>query len=85
MVEVTRKTYSFQVRTFIRVVLGVLLLAVVAVVGFYFHLRGSLPKEQGTLRLATLKKPVEVLRDEFGVPHIYAQSLEDAMRARPAK
>ncbi|HEX5092249.1 MAG TPA: penicillin acylase family protein, partial [Burkholderiales bacterium] len=68
-------------RILVRAVLAVLILAAVAATGFYFHLRGSLPQVTGEARLATLQKPAEVLRDAFGVPHIYAQSLEDAMRA----
>jgi len=69
------------VRILVRTVLAIVILALVFAAGFYFHLRGSLPQEAGSARLAALAKPVEVLRDEFGVPHIYAQSLEDAMRA----
>ena len=68
-------------RILARVALAVLILAAVVAVGLYAQLRRSLPQEQGQARLAELAKPVEVLRDEFGVPHIYAGSLEDAMRA----
>lgn len=79
--EITRKTYSCPVRIVLRVAFAVLILAAVVAAGLYFQLLRSLPQEQGEARLAGLAKPVEVLRDEFGVPHIYAESLEDAMRA----
>lgn len=68
-------------KIFLRVTLAVLILAAVVAAGLYVQLRRSLPQEEGVARLAALGKPVEILRDEFGVPHIYAESLEDAMRA----
>ena len=35
--------------------------------------RTRLPQTQGTVQLKGLAGPVEVLRDRWGVPHIYAQ------------
>jgi penicillin amidase len=46
--------------------------------GAYLYLRQSLPKTDGELRLAGIAAPVEVLRDRYGIPHIFAASLEDA-------
>ena len=56
----------------------VLLAAAVAGAG-YAYLRLSLPKVEGTLRLAGLKSEITVLRDAWGIPHIYASSIDDAM------
>jgi penicillin amidase len=81
LVEITGKTYSCEVRILIRVVLAALIVAAVLAAGLYLQLRRSLPQEAGAARLAALGKPVEILRDAFGVPHIFAGSLEDAMRA----
>ena len=53
-------------------------LAAVLAAGAYVYLRQSLPLTQGEVRLAGLGAPVEVLRDRYGIPHIYAASLEDA-------
>ena len=36
-----------------------------------------LPKYEGTIYLVGLKEPVKIMRDEHGVPHIYAQNLHD--------
>jgi penicillin amidase len=69
------------VQTLIRLAFAFLVVIVLAAAAGYFHLRRSLPQEEGSLRLAGLGKPVEVLRDAYGVPHIYAQGLEDAARA----
>ncbi len=44
----------------------------------YVYLRQSLAKTEGEVRLAGLGAPVEVLRDRYGIPHIFAASLEDA-------
>jgi penicillin amidase len=37
----------------------------------------SLARIEGDLTLAGLKEPVEVLRDEWGIPHIYARNTHD--------
>ena len=39
--------------------------------------RAALSPIEGTIRVTGLKADVQVLRDEWGVPHIYAQSTED--------
>ncbi|MGC9523000.1 MAG: penicillin acylase family protein [Anaerolineae bacterium] len=39
--------------------------------------RRRLPRVDGTLRIPGLERPVEVLRDRWGVPHIYAASERD--------
>src|SRR5262244_845141 len=35
-----------------------------------------------TVSLAGVRRPVEILRDRWGVPHIYAQTLEDLFFAQ---
>ena len=44
--------------------------------------RRSLPQVAGTLRLPPLEDPVEVIRDRFGIPHIYARGRLDLVRAQ---
>jgi penicillin amidase len=51
--------------------------AVTAAAGFLW-LRTSLPQIDGTIRLAGLTQDIEILRDEHGVPHIFAASEDDA-------
>ena len=53
-------------------------LAGVLLAGGYFYLRQSLPQTKGEIRLAGLTAPAEVMRDRYGIPHIFAASLEDA-------
>lgn len=44
--------------------------------------RRGLPQVQGQLRMPGLKTPVQVLRDRWGVPHIYAENEEDLVFAQ---
>ncbi len=45
-------------------------------------LRRSMPRTRGTLRLPELSAPVEILRDQWGVPHIYAANTTDLFMAQ---
>ena len=45
-------------------------------------IRRSFPKIDGDVRLSGLKASVEVIRDKYGVPHIYAQNRDDLYRAQ---
>ncbi len=59
-----------------------LLLVGAATVFFFYHLATkSFPQTSGTLTLPGLQQPVEVIRDEWGVPHISAQNEHDLMCA----
>lgn len=44
--------------------------------------RESLAQLDGTLRAAGLQQPVEVVRDRWGIPHIYAQNTDDLFFAQ---
>ncbi|HEX7926440.1 MAG TPA: penicillin acylase family protein, partial [bacterium] len=61
------------------IVAGVLVLAIVVAAGVAWHLhRRALPDYGGTVTVQGPQKPVEILRDQWGTPHIFAASLEDA-------
>jgi len=64
-------------------VLGVvaLLLAAVLIVGI-FTVRRSFPQVSGEIQLPGLQAPVEVLRDRYGVPRLYADSVHDLFFAQ---
>src|SRR5215207_6096204 len=51
-------------------------------VGLMAMLRRSLPRTSGVLALPGLESPVQVLRDRWGVPHIYARSNADLFMAQ---
>ena len=70
MAEVTEKPYPFPVLTLLRLFFTLVVLVVLALAAAFFYLRGSLPRDEGQIRLGGLEKPVEVVRDLYGVPHI---------------
>ncbi len=56
-------------------------LAVALAVAFLWYRQASLPMHEGTLRLQGVSQPVEIRRDDAGVPHIIAGSEADAIFA----
>lgn len=48
----------------------------------YLLIKRSLPQTSGTVQLRGLQAPVEILRDRWGVPHIYAESEADLFFAQ---
>ncbi len=61
-----------------RILLGVAVLVMLATAALFIYLRTLKPHLSGELTLNGLKGEVEVLFDAYGVPHIYAQTMEDA-------
>lgn len=61
---------------------GLFLLLLLTAGYAYWLCRKALPETEGTIRLSGLKASVEVVRDKMGVPHILAQSLDDALFAQ---
>lgn len=62
--------------------IGTLLLLTATVAGGWWYLfRLSLPRTSGALRAPGLKSLVTMTRDEWGIPHIQAESLADAVYA----
>ena len=68
-------------RLALRLLVVLLVLAALAAAGAYLHLRRSLPTLEGEIEVAGLGAPVEILRDAYGIPHIFAGSVEDAQLA----
>lgn len=50
--------------------------------GFKFWSATKLPKVSGQLKLKGLKQDVEVIRDEWGIPHVYAKDIHDLLFAQ---
>ncbi len=65
----------------LRILGGLLLLLVLAAIGGYFWLRGSLPQTNGAVTVQGISAPVEIVRDGDGVPHIFAATDADAFYA----
>jgi len=61
-----------------RGLLALLALVIIAAAGGYFWLRTSLPQVDGAITVAGLSAPVEISRDDRGVPTIRAATVNDA-------
>ena len=57
----------------------VTILIVISAVLLYGYLLSTKPKYEGKENLANISKPTTVYFDEYGVPHIYADTQKDAM------
>ncbi|MBN1136295.1 MAG: penicillin acylase family protein [Anaerolineae bacterium] len=64
------------------VILVVVVLAAATIAALFLFFLRPLPKVEGMLCLAGLEGRVEILRDEWGVPHIYAGSAHDLFLAQ---
>ena len=65
-------------RKFLLVLLSLVIVLAVAMLVYGYYLK---PKYEGKLRLKNIQKETTVYFDEFGVPHIYATTSQDAMVA----
>ncbi len=66
------------------IILGLLLLILVVAAGgwFYWMTRHPWPQIDGTLQVSGLQAPVDIIRDQWGVPHIYASNDHDLFFAQ---
>lgn len=62
--------------------LAALALALAAAGSGVYLVRRAFPQVSGTLRVAGLRQPVEVVRDRWGVPHVYARNEHDLFFAQ---
>ena len=67
-----------KLKKIILALLVVLVILAIAIVGYCFYLK---PNYEGEQNLKNIKQETTVYFDDFGVPHIYANSQQDAMTA----
>lgn len=67
-----------KVKKVLLVIISIIVLLVFAIVAYGFYLK---PKYNGELKLENIQKETTVYFDDYGVPHIYANSQKDAMIA----
>ncbi len=61
---------------------ALLMLTLIAGSGAYLFVRRSFPVVDGTIEAAGLYRPVTVIRDRWGVPHLYAENSHDLFFAQ---
>lgn len=66
------------VKKILLLILGLIVFVVIALIGYVFYLK---PTYEGKQQLKNIQKETTVYFDDFGVPHIYANSQKDAMTA----
>ena len=81
MVIVRARGVCWGVRKLFRLFAFLLVLAAAIVLLGYVYLRQSLPHLEGEIPVAGINAAVEILRDAYGVPHIFAASEHDAQFA----
>ncbi|MGH2592601.1 MAG: penicillin acylase family protein, partial [Anaerolineae bacterium] len=68
-------------RTLRRIILAllglILVLGAIGAGGFLYLTRRPFPQIDGTVNLPDLNSPVSIVRDKFGIPHIYAGNVHD--------
>ena len=65
-------------------ILGAIILVLVGLIigAYYYFVKLPLPMTDGEMRLSGLQAPVEVMRDAWGVPHIFAENNHDLLFAQ---
>src|SRR5688572_20349823 len=61
-----------------RVGIGLIILIIIVVAAIFIYLQTTRPVYDGELTLTGPTTDIEVLYDDYGVPHIYAQNQTDA-------
>jgi penicillin G amidase len=67
-----------NLKRFLIVIVSLIILLILGLIGYYFY---SKPTYEGEQKLKNIQKETTVYFDDFGVPHIYANSQKDAMTA----
>ena len=65
-------------RRLLKSLAGLMAFIVVVATGGYFTLKSSLPDYDRQLTLSKLEKNIDIIRDRYAVPHIFAESIGDA-------
>jgi penicillin G amidase len=66
-------------RVVLKLILAVVLLLAIVAAGGYHYLRRSLPQIDGTITVAGLSAPIDIIRDADAIPHIIAANKLDAL------
>ncbi len=64
-----------------RIFVSVVIILLLIVGGSYLWLRSTMPDYSGIVNLRGLESKVEIIMDDYGVPHIYANNSHDAYMA----
>jgi len=71
-----------ELRWAARVLVGLLVMALLLTLLGIWTIRRSFPQTSGRIALSGLSAPVSVYRDDWGIPHIYADTADDLFKAQ---
>ena len=60
-----------------RIGIVVIVLVLLIVAGVYFFVKSTLPDYDGKYEIAGIEGKVEIIRDSYGIPHIFAENRND--------
>ena len=69
-------------RILLGALISIIVLAAILIGLLIFFIRRPFPQVEGTLQVPGLQAPVEVIRDRYGIPHIYASNEHDLYMAQ---
>src|SRR5205823_1086887 len=75
---VTSTSMRIRIRLLAAIVASIALVVVAAAVGGYAYLRRSLPTLNGSVTVPGISAPVDIVRDEDAVTHVFAATKRDA-------
>ncbi len=78
----TKRVYPQRMRWIKRIAAGLVILFLLFTAFFFCTVRRSFPQVDGELGVGGLNDRVEVIRDEWGVPHIFATNTDDLFFAQ---
>ncbi len=65
-------------KVFFKILAGILVFLLVIFIVFWVWLKSTAPEYSGQIELSGIQQPTDIIYDDFGVPHIYAQNAHDA-------
>jgi penicillin amidase len=72
------KKFKIITKWLVRILSALICLAIVAILSLWIYLRSTVPDWSGKIEIGSLIKPVGIIRDNYGIPHIFAENEEDA-------
>jgi penicillin amidase len=69
-------------RVLVTIISVIVVIAILLGVAGIFLVRSSFPRMDGEIKLSGLNNPVDIYRDSYGIPNIYAQSTHDLFFAQ---
>jgi len=70
--------FKIIIKWLVRILSALVCLAIVAGFSLWIYLRSTVPDWCGKIEIGSLIKPVRIIRDNYGIPHIFAENEEDA-------